>query len=291
MTAFYNTPKLECIDIPNSVESISDSCFELCGVKELVIPDKVTELSGNMFSGCSNLVSVKLPSSLSELSKKMFFGCSPLSSISIPRNITFIPSSCFRNCFNLSTISLPPYLTYIADDAFINCKSIKKITIPEGAEIIYAQAFYGCSIDELKLPSTLKEVGGWSFGLGNMDELTLPVSLNKIGSYAFDDCVLNKVICLNPTPANCEENAFKNETYYGKLIIPLGSGDLYKSTKPWNNFYTIEEPAYTGIADTIYDSNVIPISYSNLLGVSQDRPFTGINIVTYSNGEIKKIRF
>ena len=97
----------------------------------------------------------------------------------------------------------------------MNCTSLRTIQIPEGVTKIWSEAFYGCVLSEIYFPTTLESIGGWAFGLGEIKEITLPVSLREIGSYAFDDSQLESVICLSPTPCECEENVFKNETYLG----------------------------------------------------------------------------
>lgn len=287
--AFYYTPNLSSLKIPVGVTKIGSQCFAASGIVSLDIPDAVTELPGAMFSGCSNLKSIKLPSNLTSLSKSMFSGCTALESITIPDGITSIPSSCFYNCYSLAEIDFPPYLSFIGDDSFIRCKALKSVHIPEGVTIIYSQAFFDCAITDLTLPSTLKEVGGWSFGLGEMKELTLPAELAKIGSYAFDDVVLEKVVCLNPTPAICEENAFKNETYYGTLSVPSQSLELYKSTTPWKNFFNIVGHEMSSVEGINTDNEHIIVGYYNIYGVSSSQPFDGLNIVKYSDGSSKKI--
>lgn len=286
---FYYTSNLSTLIIPSGVSKIGSECFAASGITSIDIPDVVTELPGAMFSGCRNLKAIKLPKNLSSLSERMFSGCHSLEKIVIPTGVTTIPSACFYDCFSLADVDFPPYISFIGSDSFIRCSELKTVNIPQGTTIIYAEAFYDCSINELSLPSTLREVGGWAFGLGDIKELTLPIALEKIGSYAFDDVILEKVICLNPTPAICEENAFKNETYYGTLSVPSQSIERYKSTAPWNNFFNIVGHEMSDIINININAECNIIGYYNSLGVFSSHPFHGLNIVKYSNGTIGKL--
>lgn len=163
-----------------------------------------------------------------------------------------------------------------------------KLIFQRGLESISTQAFYGAILSDFVLPSTLKKVGSWAFGLGNITSLTLPVSLSEIGGYAFDDAVLSEVIATNPVPVECEEYVFKNETYYGTLIVPTESLEAYKSTKPWCNFFTIVGRDFSTIADvTISDISEVDY-YLNAAGHRSCKPFKGLNIIVYKDGSIKK---
>lgn len=289
-TAFYYTSSLTTIDIPEGLTSIGNQCFAASGIESIEIPDGVTELPGAMFSGCTNLKSVILPKHLTTLNKGMFSGCRSLESISLPAELTIIPQNCFGGCWALNYIEFPTSLKYIYEDAFQDCRTLDNVNLPEGLELLGNEAFYNCFINNLTLPSTLQSVGGWCFGIGpDMKTLKLPISLTKIGSYAFSKGNIQEVVCMNPVPVACESNVFKNETYYGTLYVPKGSLDAYKATKPWSDFFNIEEHNFSGIEYINSDSNTSIVSYTNLYGIVSDRPFVGWNIILFSNGKTQKV--
>ena len=289
-SVFMRTSSLENLSIPNSVSSIGMSCFYGSGITEIDIPDAVSELKGQMFRGCSKLQKIHLPANLSQLEKEMFRGCSSLETLSIPDGITIIPSYCFNYCTALNKVYLPETLVAIHDDAFSYCSSLSQIDFPEGLETISTQAFWGAKLANFTFPSTLKQVGGWAFGLGEISSLTLPAKLEKIGSYAFDDVTLTEVVTKNPIPVECEENVFKNETYYGTLIVPYESLDAYKSTKPWNNFFTIKGEDFSSIMPNVMDKTNLQVDhYVNSAGLSSSTPFNGFNIVVFEDGSYKKL--
>lgn len=55
---------LEHVSLPNRLKRIDEYSFYLCGLKELIIPEGVTELEGGAISMCPNLETVTFPSSI-----------------------------------------------------------------------------------------------------------------------------------------------------------------------------------------------------------------------------------
>lgn len=287
-SAFMSTEKLATLHIPVSVEKIGSSCFYRCGATYLEIPDKVKVLEGEMFRSSKRLKTVKLPSSLESLTKQMFRGCDSLQNIVLPDNITEIPSYCFAECYQLSKVSFPASLRKVVSNAFMNC-SLSNVCLPEGTIAVDTEAFYGCPIDTLYLPSTLETIGGWAFSLRNLKELVLPASVKKIGSYAFDDVQLEKITCMWVTPISCETNVFKNETYlYAQLVVPNESIELYQSTTPWSSFFNMSGHNLTGLTNNIHVKTSVK-SYINPEGIKSNKPYKGLNLIQFRNGEIKKV--
>ena len=223
----------------------------------------------------------------------MFRNCSSLKTIEIPNGITSIPEFCFSGCESLTDIKFPSSLQVINDNSFSYCTNLRVLQIPEGVTKICNDAFFGCSLSEIQLPSTLEIVGGWAFGLGDVKEIILPIALKEIGSCAFDDTQLESVTCLNPSPCECRDDIFKNETYlYATLRVPQESLDLYKNTTPWKNFFKIEGHNMTSIEDIKSNGdNKIVESYTSSSGQIARKPFGGFNIIRYKDGSTKKIIF
>lgn len=286
--AFRETTILSDISLPTGVTKIGNYCFYKSGITSIIIPEGVTELDGQMFYGCRRLKNIKLPVNLKFIGEQLFRDCQALETISIPNAITTIPEYCFRDCFALKDVTFPTSLTSIDKSAFSDCRSLVAITLPEGLKTIGNEAFFNCKITALNLPSTLESVGGWAFGLGDTKELILPAALKKIGSYAFDDTQLERVVCLNPTPCECEENIFKNETYlYATLQVPKESLELYKLANPWKNFFKIEESS--GIEEVKETVDLTVKNYISTNGVISEKPIKGINIIQFKDGSTRKV--
>ena len=82
---------------------------------------------------------------------------------------------------DIKTVIIPGSCKVIGAYSFASCKNLTEVTLEEGVEVIEDWAFINCNIDKIKLPKSLKSVGGNAF-LGNkvkpqvtefMDKITL----------------------------------------------------------------------------------------------------------------------
>eukprot|EP00581_Thalassiosira_minuscula_P008587 CAMPEP_0183705094 /NCGR_PEP_ID=MMETSP0737-20130205/2266_1 /TAXON_ID=385413 /ORGANISM="Thalassiosira miniscula, Strain CCMP1093" /LENGTH=489 /DNA_ID=CAMNT_0025932175 /DNA_START=51 /DNA_END=1520 /DNA_ORIENTATION=+ len=83
-----------------------------------------------------------------------------------------------------------PGIKIIADRAFEGCNKLKWIIFREGVEKIGACAFDGCqTLEGIKLPSTLTEIGDLAFGdCYQLREVVLNEGLKRIGAGVFRFC-------------------------------------------------------------------------------------------------------
>ena len=127
-----------------SVTTIGESAFKGSAVTSVSMPEGITSIDYNAFSGCQNLETVALPESLTIFGFRAFESCKLLKTIKIPSGVTAIPGSCFY-C----------------------CSSLESVTIPEGVMTIGQYAFLGCNLKELTLPSTVTMIGSRAFVSNN----------------------------------------------------------------------------------------------------------------------------
>ncbi len=123
-----------------SVTTIGESAFKGSAVTSVSMPEGITSIDYNAFSGCQNLETVALPESLTIFGFRAFESCKLLKTIKIPSGVTAIPGSCFYFC-----------------------SSLESVTIPEGVMTIGQYAFFGCNLKELTLPSTVTMIGSRAF--------------------------------------------------------------------------------------------------------------------------------
>ena len=132
------------IDIRNA--SVGRSCSKLT---ELNIPDGITSIGGNAFSGCTNLALTVLPDGITSIGGGAFYGCTNLALTVLPDGITSIGGNAFCGCTNLALTVLPDGITSIGGYAFSGCTSLYIIdltafTDPQSVPtLVNANAFQG----------------------------------------------------------------------------------------------------------------------------------------------------
>ena len=116
----------------------------IMGCLNTVIPESVTSIGDNVFSGCTGLMSVTIPSSVTSIGNSAFSGCSNLLSINLPPNLEFIGRSAFSGCANIADFNIPNTVTHIGSDAFSGT-GITTLTIPKSVIEIESNINYGYS--------------------------------------------------------------------------------------------------------------------------------------------------
>lgn len=129
------------------------------------VPDGVTILGDSAFSICLFVKNVVLPDSVTQIVGQAFFNAKSLESVNIPEGVTSIGQMCFASCTSLKNVSLPSTLTEIPNSAFTECYALEKIVIPEGVTSLSTYAFENdTSLKYVYLPSTLTEIRSGALG-------------------------------------------------------------------------------------------------------------------------------
>lgn len=125
-------------------------------IEEIIYPDvEIKTLSS--YKGFSKLRKIVLPK-LERLEDQMFEECSELREIIIPSTVEFIGKRCFYKCVNLREINIPSSVKTIYEEAFSDCYKLENVCFNEGLENIYNDAFKNTIIDEIIIPSTIKNI-------------------------------------------------------------------------------------------------------------------------------------
>ena len=130
-------------------------------VKELDIPNDITEIGDYAFAGGESFTSVKIPSSVQIIKSQAFSGCSNLKkaifdSVGSLCSITFSdrqanPLNEAHHLFvgdktqEENTIIIPNDVTVISKGAFAGCSEITRVKIHNNVTTIGDDAFYGCN--------------------------------------------------------------------------------------------------------------------------------------------------
>ena len=99
-------------------------------ITSYVIPDYVTSIGGDAFSGCESLTSLVIPDSVVSIGDGAFSHCESLKNIVLPNSITSIGFCVFQHCRSLTSLVIPDSVTSIDTLAFCFCSSLKSLVIP-----------------------------------------------------------------------------------------------------------------------------------------------------------------
>ena len=253
---YLNGTEVTDLEIPNSVTHISFETFSGCSsLSSITIPNSVTFIGGQAFSGCSGLASITIPNSVISISSSSFSGCSGLTSITVEsgnpnydsRNdcnaiIETATNTLVAGCMN--TIILNS-VTAIGNYAFSGHTSLTSITIPNSVTSIGESAFSGCSgLTSITIPNSVTSIGwGAFYSCTGLTSITIPNSVTSIGNWAFPHCTgLTSVTCLATIPPVTYLNTFPSEiTDQTTLYVPRASLTAYQTADYWENFSRIVE--------------------------------------------------
>ena len=220
-----------------SVTRIGNNAFEKSSAKEIVIPDSVTDIGSQAFSGCGKLTGVSIPNSVTMIRDRAFFDCNSLASITIPDSVTDIELQAFCNCTSLKSVTIPASVTDIGDEAFgyyfndIDESEIKKV---DGFKINYVKNTYGhyyatkngfsdedCLLT-IELNDGTLEISKY---VGNSATYEIPGEIDgkkviRIGNSAFIDCTELTSVTIPDGVTDIRWRAFYNCVSLKSVTIP-----------------------------------------------------------------------
>ncbi len=146
---FENCSNLKYVEFTSDVKlkSIGDYAFNNCPKLERVdVPDTVTEIGESAFSGCKSLTQIHIPDGVSAIQQSAFKDCTKLHTVSFSSNnkIKYINAQAFENCSQLKNISTLTTTIFIDDCAFGNCVSLSELRVLDQFFVINQYAFDNC---------------------------------------------------------------------------------------------------------------------------------------------------
>ena len=199
--AFEKCPAIYSMNVAagNPIYDSRDSCNAIietatgtliAGCMNTVIPETVSAIGNNAFSGSFMLTKVTIPKSVTSIGDYAFAGCTSLSSINIPNSVTSIGDLAFGSCSALTSLDIPNSVIRIGKAAFGGCKSLESIRLPKSVTAIDDNEFFGCAmLTDINISNAITSIGAAAFhGCLSLSSVNIPKSVTKIGNSAFREC-------------------------------------------------------------------------------------------------------
>ena len=229
--------------------------------------------------------------------------------------VTEIADSAFYNSVLSSAFYLPNTLTYLGDYSMpdkasnmvtkngisyigskdnpyivaLKCKSesITSIKFEKGCYFIYS-FFKGSNnkISQISFPSTLLQIGEWSFTYSDIKELKFNEGLLKIGDYAFDGCDLLTSIALPSTLKEIGRSAFTGCTQITEINIPKSLQEIGSDAFLGNTLSQItvdsENKYFSSLGGVLYNKDVTTlILFPKALEITEFSIPVGVQEICY----------
>ena len=294
--AFYQY-KFKIVNLPNSLTSIGEWAFYGCtGLREInvdegntvyssidgvlfnksqtelvqypggkqgayTIPNFVTSIGVDAFSGCTGLTSVTIPNSVENIEIGAFHGCTGLTSVTINSNA--IMSKVYNLFFGkqVQTYIIGNSVTSIGFDAFRNSTGLRAINV-DGNNINYSSidgVLFNKSQTELirypegkqgayTIPNSVASIEGNAFiGCTGLTSIDISNSVTSFGNGAFAFCTGLPSVTIPNSVTSIAEDLFNGCTGLTSIDIPnsvtsIGDYAFISCTGLTDIYCHIEEP-------------------------------------------------
>lgn len=262
---------------------IGNFMFHKMCLQSLILPENITSIGEQAFSGCMELTSMIIPEGVISIGERAFEGCRKLAAIHLSSTVTTIAKNAFNLCDalcqyvvaanqetfsamdgvlfskNLDTLVaypragsseyyIPDGVKVIGDYAFASCRYISSVILPESVTSIGDYAFACCAkLSVLTIPEGVLTIGTGAFQYSGLSTVSIPSTVISIGMYAFAGCSsLTTINALNATPPEIGVDGFCSVNKSSCTIyVPAGSITAYEAANKWKDFEEILEIAMT----------------------------------------------
>ena len=211
---------LSSYTIPNNVTCIGEDAFSgYSTLSSIIIPNSVITIESDAFYECANLASISISSSTSSIGYNAFFNISDTLQLT-----TNIIGSQLINYFNASAINLniSEGVTTIETDAYADFSQLVSVVIPECANKIGLRAFSGCkNLTSIVIPDNVAIIGTSAFvDCTSLMSVVIPNSVTTIRANTFSGCTNLSAVYIPNSVTNIAFDAFENCTSLTAISLP-----------------------------------------------------------------------
>ncbi len=213
-------------------------------VVDLVVPDTVTSIGWNAFSGCTSIETVSLPSTITSYGHYLFAYCPNLTTVTVADGTADLGNSTtngqymFAYCSSLKTVNLPDSIRTFGSYAFAG-SGITSIVLPEETIAVSVRMFSECeNLESVVIPAKVGTIDNYAFyhcyALNSVEfvrDENGKCGLYNMGTYVFDGCTSLKEIVIPSSVAVIGTTAFNgwgaDQTIYVEdFIAPMCNWSL-----------------------------------------------------------------
>ena len=323
-SVFSGCSSLESINIPDSVSEMWDNPFVGCGSLQSIVvgsnnpyycsvdgvlfnrnqtilinypssksgetyyvPDTVTHIYQDAFSGSKYLTKITLGSSVSSINSGAFYYCEKLQEINVsPLNVTYISNEGVLLDYNEQSLLVYPagktQISYAIPDSVINIEYgafwgqpyLKTIQFPEKLSVIGSYSFENCkSLTSISVPDSVIEIGLYAFeGCSSLTTVSLGESIKNVSMGSFSGCTCLESIEMPQLLENIESQAFFNCTSLSRVTIPTSVTTIGNSA--FSNCTSLDTIHLGGSLSTIEESAFWNCYNLHTIYVDVDCPLT-----------------
>lgn len=207
-------------------------------VRNITIPEGVTDITENCFNGCS-FSSIALPAHMKSIGVKAFSENYSLVRVTMPQTLLSMGRGAFEWCIKLTSIVIPDSLRMIPKEAFNSCPRLSAITWGDAVEEIGYAAFWAMSAVHLELPATLRKLDDYAFAAcsNRLQTVTIQGQVDTMGTAVFSGSNLDHIrFTASVPPAIKGAGPLDQVGRIDSVLIPCGSLNAWLADSYWQNF-------------------------------------------------------
>ena len=241
MEAMGGNTTIKTVEMPSTVTSLPNKCFDGCTALTTVDFPGVTEIKNFTFQNCTSLTTYNFPN-LTTIGEGAFLNCSALTGeLTIQKGVT-VAYRAFNGCSRITSLTIhsgSKPQRWNEFGCFMTMSGVKTITIiddGDGYHTIPANVFASAQFADgvqLTIPSSITAIGDYAFRSANFPKNLDLSQFTSFGSHAFDG---NTTITGNNGVTFAENTQFSGEQTFvnctglsGTLTIPNGANIAYRA--------------------------------------------------------------
>ncbi|MCO7175053.1 leucine-rich repeat protein [Sporolactobacillus kofuensis] len=182
--AFYNSPNITKVSIPEGVKVIGDFAFYGArGLTKIELPDSLQRIDDSAFSWVIN-AEINIPSNLKYIGDRSFQGDQKLTDVTLNKGFEELGDSAFE-LSSIRSLILPDGVKSIGQNALSTTRNLETVRLPNDLKRIPKNAFFASAITHIDLPTSLETIGYDAFQSSKLKSLVIPSSVKRIEPYAF----------------------------------------------------------------------------------------------------------